>query len=158
MHVLKQGNRNTKSLAYASLIRRILEYEATCWDPCREGQINALDRVQKKHSQFTNHTKDSVWEKIARLCAHFKAFSGERAWKAIRYSLRRAYCLSRVDHVRKIRGRKHRTDIGKYSFVKKTIENWNQLSAETLGTFRFKTKICRNRFRKAILNGMKLKE
>jgi len=41
-----------------------------------------------------------------------------------------AYCLSRVDHVRKNRDRKQRTDIGKYSFVNRTITNWNQLPAE----------------------------
>jgi hypothetical protein len=43
MRILKKGNSNTKSLAYASLVRPILEYGATCWDPYREGQINALD-------------------------------------------------------------------------------------------------------------------
>jgi hypothetical protein len=41
--------------------------------------------------------------------------------------------MSRVDHVQKIRGRKQRTDIGKYSFVNRTIKNWNQLPAEVLG-------------------------
>ena len=48
MCVLEKGNRNTKSLAYTSLVCPILEYGSACWDPCREGQINALDRVQKK--------------------------------------------------------------------------------------------------------------
>jgi hypothetical protein len=46
-------------------------------------------------------------------------------------------------------------DIGKYSFVNKTIKNWNQLPAETLGTFPCKPKIFRNRVRKAIINGVK---
>jgi len=30
----------------------------------------------------------------------------------------------------KIRDRKKRTDIGKFSFVNRTIKNWNQLPAE----------------------------
>jgi len=51
---------------------------------------------------------------------------------------------SRVDHIRKIRGRRQRTDIGKYSFVNRTIKNWNQLPAEVLGTFLCKPKIFRN--------------
>ena len=111
MRVLKKGNRNTKSLTYTSLVRPILEYGAACWDPCREGRINALDRVQKRAAQLTNHTKDSDWETlaerrtIARLCALFKAYSGERTWKAICDRLRRAYYLSRVGHVRKIMDR-----------------------------------------------------
>jgi len=48
---------------WANFIRN-LEYGSACWDPCREGQINALDRVQKKAAQFAHHTKDSDWEKL----------------------------------------------------------------------------------------------
>jgi len=127
----------------------------------RERQINALDRVQKKAAQFTNHTKDSDWETLAQrrtiasLCALFKAYSGERAWKAIHDRLRRSYYLSRV---RKIRDRKPRTDIGTYSFLNRTIKNWNQLLAEASGTFPCKPKIFRNRVRKAVINGVKWKE
>jgi hypothetical protein len=78
MRVLYKGNSNKKSLAYTSLVRPILEYGAVCWDPCREGQINALDRVQKAAAKFArghNHRNGSDWEslaqrrKIARLCA-----------------------------------------------------------------------------------------
>jgi len=64
MRVLKKGNGNTKNLAYKSSVRPILEYGSACWDPCR-GQINALDRVQKKATQLTNRTKDSDWKTLA---------------------------------------------------------------------------------------------
>jgi hypothetical protein len=98
-----------------------------------------LDRVHKKAAQFANQTKDSDWKTlaqrrtIARLCALFKAYSGEWAWKAIRDRLGRAYCLSRVDRVQKIRVRKQRTEIGNYSFVNRTIKKYNQIPAEVLG-------------------------
>jgi len=52
---------------------------SACWDPFREGQINALEQVQKKAAQYTNHTNDSDWETLAHhrtiphLCALFKA-------------------------------------------------------------------------------------
>jgi len=62
MHVLRKGNRYTKSSAYTSLVHPVLEYGSACWDPRREGQINALDRVQKKAAQFTYYMKDSDWE------------------------------------------------------------------------------------------------
>ena len=52
MRTLKNGNSNTKSLVYMSLVRQTLEYGAACWDPYREGQISALDRVQKKAAKF----------------------------------------------------------------------------------------------------------
>ena len=63
--------------------------------------------------------------------------------------------LSRVDHVRKIRDRKQRTDIGKCSFVNRTIKNWNLLTAEELGTFHCKRKSFRKRVRKAGMKGVK---
>ena len=84
-----------------------------------------------------------VCELFKRLCALFKAYSGERAWKTIRDKLRRPYYLSRVDNVRKIRDRKQRMDIGKYFFVNRTIKNWNQLLAEAFGTFPCKSKFFR---------------
>ena len=139
MRFLRKGNWKTRSLAHMSLVNPVLEYGSACWDPWTEGQINVLDRVQKKAAQFTNHTKDSDWETlaqrrmIARLWALFKAYSGEWSWKAICDRLRRPYYFSRVDHVQKIRDRKQRMDIGKYFFVNRTIKNWNQLPAEVLG-------------------------
>jgi hypothetical protein len=57
--------------------------------------------------------------------------------------------------VRKIRDRKQRTDIGKYSFVNRAVTILNQLSAEALGTFQCKPKMFRQRARKAIINGVK---
>jgi len=72
-----------------SLVRPILEYGAVCWDPYREGQIIALDRVQKKAAKFAHHTNSSNWKtlasrrKLSRICALLKAYSGERAWNAI---------------------------------------------------------------------------
>jgi len=69
----------------------------------------------------------------------------EWAWKATSDSLRRPYYLKRVDHVRKFRDKKQRTDIGKYSFVNRTIKNWNQLPEEALGAFCCKPKFFRKR-------------
>ena len=43
--------------------------------------------------------------------------------------------LSRNDHNRKIRTRKQRTDVGKYSSVNRTIESWKQLPAGLLASF-----------------------
>jgi len=143
MRILKKGNTNTKSLAYMSLVRWILEYGAACWDPYREGQINALDGVQKKAAKVAHHTSSPKWEtlasrrKLSRICALFKAYSGERTWKAIGDILQRPHYLSRVDHERKIMSRRQRTDIGKYSSVNRTIQHWKELPAATI-TIKFK--------------------
>ena len=106
-------------------------YREVCWDhtercvetkqrdvlgPYREGvlgpyrgQVSALNRMQKRAATFENNINESGWEiwvqrrMIARIFAHFKAYAGKRAWKAIRDRLLKPCYLSRDDHNRKIR-------------------------------------------------------
>jgi hypothetical protein len=52
----------------------------------------------------------------------FKAYTGERTWKAISDRLQNPCYLSRVDHDRKIRSRGKRQFVGKYSFVNRAIQ------------------------------------
>jgi hypothetical protein len=130
MRVVKGGNKNTKSLAHTSLVRPILEYGAACWDPYRECQISALDRVEKKDAKSEHYKGGSVWESlaqrrmVARMCALYKVNS-ERAWEDIGDRLLAPCYLSRVDHCWKIRAKQIRTDVGKFSFVNRTIADWN---------------------------------
>jgi len=56
MSIVKKGNKNTKSLVYTTLVRPILKYWAACWDPYRECQISALDRVQNIGRRAGIHT------------------------------------------------------------------------------------------------------
>ena len=154
MRIVKKGNKNTKSLAYMSLVRPILEYGVACWDPYRECQICALDRVQNEAAKFAHHSGGSDWEslaqcrKIARMCALYKAYTGERAWKAIGDRLQAPSCLSGVDHYWKIRARKQRTDIGKCSFGNGTITAWNKLPEKAIGTSQVKTHVFKTRVTK----------
>ena len=112
MRILRKGNNNTKRLAYKALVRPILEYGVVCWDPYREGQVKALDRVQRRAAKFANSLNDSGWETltqrrlIARLCALYKAYTGSRAWKSIGDRLLGPCYLGRDDHNLKIRTRK----------------------------------------------------
>ena len=125
-----------------------------CWDPYIEGQVSASNRVQKRAAKFTNNINESGWETsaqrrlVARICALFKAYTGRGAWKAIGGWTSKTMLPSRNDHNRKIRTRKQRTDVGKYSFVKRTIKSWNQLAAGLLASFPFKI----NTFRKRVKN------
>jgi hypothetical protein len=89
--------------------------------------------------------------KISRICALFKAYSGERSWKAIGHRLQRPHYLSRVDHKLKIRSRRQRTDVGKYSFVNRTIQLWNQLPEDVLEFFPCKQITFKKRASKAII-------
>jgi len=154
MRIHRKGNNNTKRSAYTALLRPILEYGAVCWNPYREDRVSALNRVQKRAAKFANNIKESDWETlaqrrlVARICALFKAYTGRRAWKAIGDRLPKPCYLSRGDRNRKIRSRKHRTDVGKYSFVNRTIKSWNQLPASVLASFPCKL----NTFRKRVKN------
>jgi hypothetical protein len=100
-----------------------------CWDPHREGQVSALNRVQKRAGKFGNNSTETGWETlpqrrmIARICALFKAYKGgEPAWKAVGDRLLKPCYLCRDDHKKKTRTRKQRTDVGKYSFLNRTIK------------------------------------
>jgi len=127
---------------------------AWCWDPYRECQVSGLDHEQNKAAKFAHHSGGSDWEtlaqcrKIAHMCALYKAHTGERAWKARGDRLQAPSYLSRVNHYWKIGARKQRTDIGKYSFVYRTITDWNKLPEGVIGSSQGKTHIFTMRVRK----------
>jgi hypothetical protein len=104
-------------------------------------------------AKFAHHRN---WEtltqrrEIPRIYALFKGHTGERAWKAIGDRLQRPCHLGRADHDRKIRSRKQKTDIGKYSFLNRTIQLWNQQPAVALGTLSCKSSNFRKGVRKVI--------
>jgi len=101
-----------------------------------------------------HHSGGSDWfslaqhRNIARMCALYKAYTGERARKAIGDRLQAPSYLSRVDHHWKIRARKQRIDIGKYSFVNRSFTDWNQLPEGVIGISHDKTPIFKTRVRK----------
>ena len=111
----------------------------------------------KEVAKFAHHKNSPNWETVAShrtlscICALFKTYSGERAWKHIGDTLQRPHHLSRVDHGRKIRSSRQRTDIGKYSFVNRTIQHWNQVPAEVLGILPCKPITFKKRVRKVII-------
>jgi len=160
MRIVKKGNKNTKSLAYMSLVRPILENGKVCWDPYREYQIRALDRVLNKAAKFAHHSGGSEWEPlakgrtIARMCAPYKAYTGDRSWRVIGDRLQAPSYLSRVAYYYyyyyywKIRARKQRTDVGKYSFVNRSITYWNKLPEGAIGASHGKTRIFEMTIRK----------
>jgi len=154
MRILKKGNNNKKRLVYMALVRPLLEYGAVCWDQYTEGQASALNWVQKRAAIFANNINELCWEILAQcrliawICTLFKAYTRGWAWKAIGDRLLKPCYLIRDDHNRKIRTRKQRTDVGKYSFINRAIKSWKQLPAGLLASFPCKL----NMFRKRVKN------
>jgi hypothetical protein len=58
--------------------------------------------------------------------------------------------MSRNDHDRKIRSRKQRTDVGKYSFANRTIKDWNHVPADVLASFPCKLNTFGKRVREVV--------
>ena len=96
-------------------------------DRYRKFHISALDRVQNKAGKFAYHSGGTDWKcsvqrrKLSSMCALYKSYVGERAWKAIGDRLLAQNDLTMIDDYWKIRPRKQRTNIGKCSFVNRSI-------------------------------------
>jgi hypothetical protein len=130
MRIVKRGNKKYQKLTLHIACTPYSRKGAASWDPYRECQISALDRVQNKAAKFAHHKGGPVWEPLAhrrgtaKMCALYKAYNGERAWKDKGDRSQAPYNRSRVDYSWKIRFRKIRTDVGKFSFVNRTIAHW----------------------------------
>ena len=74
---------------------------------------------------------------------------------SVQFCIVKCIYLSRVDHNWKIRARKQRTDVGKYSFVNMTVTDWNQLTAGGIGALTGNTYSFRKRVRKVITSEAK---
>jgi hypothetical protein len=151
------GNSNTELLAYTALVRPILEYGAVCWDHNKEGHVGALERLQKGAAKFANTDetgRETSVERsmVARLCALYMAYTRGRAWKAIGHRRSRPSYLSRVHHNRKIGLESKEQIIGKYSFINRTITNWNKLPADLLESFLCNLKNFRKWVKKVVTN------
>ena len=86
----------TKETAYKTLVRPILEYASSAWDPYQSTQIDELERMQNKAARFVTHQyqreasvtamKDALgWRSlqerrlVARLTLWYKALHAQAA-------------------------------------------------------------------------------
>jgi hypothetical protein len=115
-----------------ALVRPVLECGAVCWGPDGDSRVSALNRAHKGAAKFANNMNPLGWETLAQrrlvagICSLLKAYTKGRAWKAVGDRFIKPCYTSRDDHNRKIRTRKQRTDIGKYSIVNRTIKSGNE--------------------------------
>ncbi len=107
--------------------------------------------MKRKQKHDCTHLTLEQRKMMVRLSALFKAYTGEPALRATGDRLQRACYLSKEDHNRKIRTRKQRTDIGKFSFANRSIRDWNQLPAELLAIFTCSFNLFKKRIKMFIL-------
>ena len=61
----------------------------------------------------------------------FRSYTGCNAWSEIRERIKKPNYYSRKDSGLKIRTNKQKSDAGKYSFLNRTIIDWNNLPTVT---------------------------
>ena len=141
--------KDVKEMAYKGLVRPVLEYACTCWDPPTITLQEELEKVQKRAARFvtgnysfetgsmTGILAELKWESLkerrkqSRLILLYKGLKGKASIPTddlvppSKTTLRKKHALA----LQKIGSR---TDIYKFSFIPRTITDWNDLPASLL--------------------------
>ena len=136
---LNIGSVAIKQQAYFTLVRPLVEYASTVWDPHTDKNIKKLEMVQRRAARFVtsrHHNKSSVsdmleglnWRSLkdrrkdARLCMLYKI---DRQLVAIKKDRRLTSPKRRSRNRFQVIGCK--TDRRKMSFFPRTVRDWNAL-------------------------------
>ncbi|XP_071491796.1 uncharacterized protein [Diadema antillarum] len=143
-------HKSIKTTAYTTLVRLILEYASSSWDPYHKGDIHLIESVQRKAARFcmndykqqssvSQMLKDLEWDtlenrrRISRLQLLFKVMNGEVGIDP------NVYIRVNDKGGRMTRGNSRRIqrtltkkDVHKYSFFHRTAVDWNLLDEETV--------------------------
>lgn len=164
---LKGAPAKLKETAYFSLVRSVLEYSATVWDPRLCKDINALEMVQRRAardvkqdyqrtSSVTSMLQQLGWDSLAnrrrdlRLTLMYKIINNLSAVPTSDILLP-ADLRTRAKHKHKFRAIQSTTPVFRNSFFVRTVPEWNGLDAQTvesptLLTFKTRLKSDPNRY------------
>ena len=143
---LKHCNESFKQTAYITLVRSVLEYSCSVWDPHVDKDITKLEKVQRnaarfvksdysRHSSVTTMMNDLNWKPLQtrrrenRLVLLYKIVNNlvaippdkHLAFKTSKYNLRQ-------NHSKQIVTKESDVNSYKNSFFPRTIIDWNKLS------------------------------
>ncbi|XP_070196664.1 uncharacterized protein [Littorina saxatilis] len=147
---LKIGSPKTKELAYKSLVRPIVEYACTVWDPHKIKEVSQIEKVQRRAARFVlNRHKQTAsvddmlneleWpsleerRKEARLSMLKKITSGSAHVRCEELHLLAPRARRGVPTERQQFKRiPARTNYRKNSFLPRTIRDWNETPSSLL--------------------------
>ena len=136
--------KETKSAAYSTLVRPILEYSSSVWDPYTKEHIHQLGKIQRRAARmvcndYRQETSASElirgldWDmlstrrKINRVNIMHKALGGHLALPVSDYLCPASRNTRRSSSGKSFIQSSTRTNCHKYSFVPRTIKDWNSL-------------------------------
>ena len=153
----KQCTKDVKAATYTTMVRPVLDYASTVWDPHKQGDIKTLEQVQRRAARYvcndyTSRTpgcisamvEDIGWESLqerrytARVSLLYKIQHGLVDIESSRYM---RPSDSRTRGQRGLFQEKTNCDAHFNSFFPRTIRDWNELprhitEASTLEEFR----------------------
>jgi ribonuclease P/MRP protein subunit RPP40 len=147
---LSRSSRAVKEAAYKSIVRPCLEYSSSVWDPFHQGQINSVEMVQRKAARFclnrykkidsvSDMLKELNWDplstrrKASRLAVFSRVYKNEECLQDLNFYIKRAPC-ERLRHVHphRVQYINCHKEIGHYSFLPRSIREWNVLPKQLL--------------------------
>ena len=153
----KQCTKDVKAATYTTMVRPVLDYASTVWDPHKQGDIKTLEQVQRRAARYvcndyTSRTpgcisamvEDIGWESLqvrrytARVSLLYKIQHGLVDIESSRYM---RPSDSRTRGQRGLFQERTNCDAHFNSFFPRTIRDWNELprhitEASTLEEFR----------------------
>ena len=88
---------------------------------------------------------------VDRLIGLYQAYGGKQTWKEMRDRLKSLDFVDKNDHSYKVYIDASKKDVGKYSFLSRTVKEWNELLEVILNPFPRTHKILRQRIEQSSL-------
>ena len=141
---------SVKEAAYIGLVRPLLEYASSAWDPYTDQLINEIEKVQRRAARFVlsdynNYEPGSItgmfeklgWKslqqrrRIDRLNLFNKALNN---FALLQFTeiVKKPSRTTRSMHSKHLITISTRTNVYKFSFLPRTIVDWNNLSKEVI--------------------------
>ena len=135
------SNPRIKEQSYTTLVRPVLEYSQTVWDPYTAGAVNRIESVQRSVARFTlsrYRRTSSVsamlaelnWQslaerrRLARLTIFYKIHY-QLAAVDMPLTMKMHLCPTRTENTTVYNIPSSRCDYHRFSFVQKTVQEWN---------------------------------
>ena len=153
---LKSAPAKTKELGYKAIVRPVLEYASSVWDPHTSKEIEKIEKVQRRAARFvTNNYKkrESVSDMIKTLKWQTLEQRRKKARLSMMYKIHTGQVQVEINRLKRLKSRSGRrghseqydrvecrTEHRNQTFLPRTIRDWNCLDqdtvqARTTGTF-----------------------